>query len=268
MQQLIDSWQGGDLYEQFMGRWSKVIAQVFLQWLPVSEDKRWLDVGCGTGALSRLVLGKKQAKEVLAIDASPEFIAFARKIDRDPRLHFGVALAQSVPAQSQYFDAVVSGLVLNFVPRPEQAVAERVRVTKPGGIVTAYVWDYAEGMQMLRYFWDAAVALDASAGELDEGVRFPFSHEDRLKALFVDSGLEAVTSRAVEAPTIFSSFEDYWRPFFSGVGPAPGYLVKLNGRQQTALRERLELSLPRSESGAISLMARAWAVRGMVTRDS
>jgi hypothetical protein len=145
-----------------------------------------------------------------------------------------------------------------------------VRVAKPGGVVAVYVWDYAEGMEMLRYFWDAAIALDAKAVELDEGVRFPLNHEGELKKLFVNSGLEAVTSRAIEAPTIFSSFEDYWRPFFGGVGPAPGYLVNLNDSQQVALKERLELSLPKSEGGTISLTARAWAVRGRVqgkTRD-
>jgi SAM-dependent methyltransferase len=262
MQKVIDSWQSGNPYEQFMGRWSKLIAQEFLQWLPVPGNKGWLDVGCGTGALSSLVLSTKQPKEILAIDSSPEFTAFGRKMIKDPRLQFEIALAQSLPAEANYFDAVISGLTLNFIPQPEQAMAEMVRVTKPSGIVAAYVWDYAEGMQMLRLFWDAVVDLDDSALELDEGVRFPLCQETKLKKLFMDSGLREVKLKSIEVPTIFSNFEDYWQPFLSGIGPAPSYVMNLDDAQRVALKERLQLRLPKSENDNIWLVARALAIQG------
>jgi ubiquinone/menaquinone biosynthesis C-methylase UbiE len=239
MQNKNDSWFAGNPYDRFMGRWSKLIAQEFLHWLPVPDNKGWLDIGCGTGALSSLVLATKHPKEILAIDSSPEFIAFGRKMNTNPRLRFEVASAQSLPAASNSFDVVISGLALNFVPQPEQAVTEMVRVTKPGGTVAAYVWDYAEGMQMLRLFWDVVVALDKNASELDEAVRFPICRETKLKKLFRDSGLQEVKLRSVEVPTNFSSFDDYWQPFLSGVGPAPGYVMNLDKNQRAALRERL-----------------------------
>jgi len=264
MQDKNDSWFAGNPYERFMGRWSKLIAREFLRWLPVPENKGWLDIGCGTGALSSLVLATKHPKEILAIDSSPEFITFGRKINKDPRLRFEVALAQSLPVETNYFDAVISGLALNFVPDPEQAVTEMVRVTKPGGIVAAYVWDYAEGMQMLRKFWDGVIALDKNAVELDEAVRFPLCREAKLKQLFLDCGLREVKLRSIEVATNFSGFEDYWQPFLSGVGPAPSYVMSLDDSKRVALKEKLRQSLPTSENGNIPLVARAWAIQGKV----
>lgn len=262
MHQPADSWQGGYAYEQFMGRWSKPVAQEFLHWLPVPENMAWLDVGCGTGVLSQTVLHVKQPKSVLAIDSSPQFIAFAQEANQDPRLHFEVALAQSLPAESHHFDAAVSGLVLNFIPQPEQALAEMKRVTKPGGMVAVYLWDYAEGMQMLRHFWDAAVQLDENAAKLDEGPRFPLCQKGNLVKLFLESGLQAVSFRSIEIPTVFANFEDYWRPFLSGVGPAPGYVMTLSESQRSGLKERLRVMLPVAADGTISLSARAWAAQG------
>jgi SAM-dependent methyltransferase len=264
MQNKNDSWFAGNPYERFMGRWSTLIAREFLHWLPVPEHKAWLDIGCGTGTLSSLVLSTKHPKEILAIDSSPEFIAFGRNMNTDPRLRFEVALAQSLPAELNYLDAVISGLALNFVPEPEQAVVEMVRVAKPGGIVAAYVWDYAEGMQMLRLFWDVVVALDKNALEFDEAVRFPLCQETKLKKLFKDGGLQEVKIRAIEVATNFSNFDDYWQPFLSGVGPAPSYVVILDPTRRAALKKQLQLSLPTSENGNISLIARAWAIQGTV----
>jgi SAM-dependent methyltransferase len=264
MQQPADSWQSGYAYEQYMGRWSQLIAQEFLDWLPVAEGKNWLEAGCGTAVLSQTILHNKRPNAIFAIDASPSFIAFAQKTNKDPRLHFSVALAQSLPAVSHHFDATVSGLVLNFVPQPEQAVAEMKRVTKPGGIVAAYLWDYAEGMQILRYFWDAAVHLDPNAASLDEGIRFPLCQQGKLAELFRDTGLRDVQSRPIEVTTLFASFEDYWRPFLSGVGPAPSYVMRLNESQRSALKEQLQTTLPAAADGSIPLIARAWTVQGKV----
>ena len=158
---------------------------------------------------------------------------------------------------------MVSGLVLNFVPDPAAAVAEMTRVARPGGAVAAYVWDYRDGMELMRRFWDAAVALDPVARELDEGQRFgPMCRPEVLAALFRDAGLRRVEARAVDVPTRFRDFDDYWMPFLGGQGPAPGYAMTLSENRRAALRERIRADLPIASDGSISLSARAWAVRG------
>jgi hypothetical protein len=136
------------------------------------------------------------------------------------------------------------------------------RVVRAGGTVAVYVWDYADGMQVMRFFWDAAVALDHAAAELDEGRRFPLCAPSALDALFRDAGLDEVDTRAIDVPTRFRDFDDYWSPFLGGQGPAPGYAAALDDRRRTALRERLEATLPVAADGSIPLTARAWAVRG------
>ncbi len=264
MQNMSDSWLSGNPYERFMGRWSILVAQRFLEWLDIPPARIWSDVGCGTGSLTKLILETYQPKEIFSFDPSEDFISYAQRLIADPSVHFKVDLAQSLELHSHSIDAVVSGLALNFMPQPGQALSEMIRVAKPGGIVAAYVWDYAEGMQMLRYFWDAAVALDGDAAELDEGVRFPLCQEARLRTLFLESGLREVTLKSVEVPTVFSDFEEYWHPFLGGIGPAPSYVMNLKNTQRNALEERLQSSLPRSENGTISLVARAWAIQGTV----
>src|SRR5918995_6547659 len=191
-----DAWDSGDAYEPYVGRWSRHVAREFLGWLAVPPGGRWLDVGCGTGALAQTVLALATPSEVVGIDPSPAYVAFARGRVNDPRVGFEVGDAQALQAAPATFDAVVSGLVLNFVPEPERAVSEMVRVARPGGVVAAYVWDYAEGMRMMRHFWDAAVELDPSAGELDEGRRFPLCAPEPLVDLWERSGLGKAEVRA------------------------------------------------------------------------
>jgi SAM-dependent methyltransferase len=172
-----------------------------------------------------------------------------------------VGEARRLPLRPGTFDGVVSGLVVNFVQPPEAALAEMVRVAQPGGLVAAYVWDYAGQMQLLRYFWDSAVALDPAAAELDEGLRFPICRPDRLEALFSRAGLRHVESRPIEVPTRFRDFDDYWSPFLGGQGPAPGYVMRLDTSGRVRLQDRLRASLPADTDGTINLVARAWAVR-------
>jgi hypothetical protein len=159
---------------------------------------------------------------------------------------------------------VVSALVLNFVPRPDAALAEMRRVTRAGGWVGGYVWDYAEGMQLIRRFWDAATALDPAAAELDEARRFPLCRPEPLRALFATGGLSDVDVEEIVARTRFADFDDLWGPFLGGQGPAPGYCVALPPERRHALRERLRGTLPTASDGSITLTARAWAVRGRV----
>lgn len=259
-----DGWASGAAYEPYVGRWSRLVAREFLNWLAVPAGKRWLDVGCGTGALSKTILAHAAPSAVMGIDPSASYIAFARAQGLDGRVSFMVGDARSLPAEAGRYDAVVSGLVLNFVAEPDQALAEMVRVVRPGGMVAAYVWDYAGGMQLMRYFWAAAVALDPAALEFDEGRRFfPLCQPDPLADLFNVAGLRQVRICAIDVPTVFRNFDDYWSPFLGGQGPAPGYAMSLSEDRRAALRERVRASLPVAPDGSIPLIARAWAVHGL-----
>ena len=198
----------------------------------------------------------------MGVDPSEPYVAFARAHVDDPRASFEVGSAMALAAQAAAYEAVVAGLVLNFVPQAETAVAEMARVTRPGGSVAAYVWDYAEGMGLMRRFWDAAVALDASTTSLDEGQRFPLCRPEPLTRLFNGTSLRDVQVRAIDLPTVFRDFDDYWSPFFGGQAPAPAYAMSLTDERRLVLRERIRASLPIEPDGSIHLSARAWAVRG------
>jgi SAM-dependent methyltransferase len=256
-------WASGDAYEPYVGRWSRSVAREFLAWLAVPKGSRWLDVGCGTGALSATILENASPAEVVGIDPSDGFIAYARARITDPRARFEVGDARALPSAAAAFDAVVSGLALNFIPEPAAAVSEMARVARPGGIVGAYVWDYSAGMELMRRFWDAATALDPAAVALDEGPRFAhICRPEACSALFTSAGLRDVTTRAIDIPTHFSDFDDYWTPFLGGQGPAPAYVATLDAGHRSALRDRLRATLPVESDGSIHLTARAWAVKG------
>jgi SAM-dependent methyltransferase len=257
-----DTWAAGKLYEPYVGRWSRLVAKDFLAWLAPASDLDWLDVGCGTGALTEVIVKHAKPRSVKGVDASERFIEHARAHVDDPRATFDVADAQSLPLESARFGVAVSGLVINFVPNPLVALREMARVVRPGGVVAAYVWDYAGSMQLMRHFWDAAVELDSGARELDEGRRFPLCRPDALAGLLRQAGLDEVEGRAIDVPTEFSDFDDYWTPFLGGQGPAPGYAMSLGEERRAALRERIRARLPVGADGSIDLVARAWAVRG------
>ena len=260
-----DTWASGASYESYIGRWSRLVARQFLTWLDVQSDAQWLDVGCGTGALSQTILDTASPHAVLGIDSSEGYIEFAREQIQDPRVAFRLGDAQALPVESAAaYDAVVSGLVLNFFPQPSQALSEMIRAVRIGGIVAAYVWDYAGRMQLMRYFWDAAVALDGEVFALDEGQRFPLCQPKPLRQLFQTAAhLGKVEVHLIDVVTAFRDFDDYWSPFLGGQGPAPGYTMSLSEERRVALREHIRLTLPTSPDGSIHLVARAWAVRGV-----
>jgi SAM-dependent methyltransferase len=255
-------WAAGDAYEAYVGRWSRRVAAEFVRWLDVPAGRRWLDVGCGTGALTATVLAAADPSEIIGVDPSEQFLATAAGRITDARAGFRAGDARWLPLPDHHVDVVVSGLALNFVPEPARAAAELARVTRPGGVAAAYVWDYAGGMAMMRYFWDAATELDSAAAELDEGPRFPVCRPEALRQLWVDAGLDPVTVRPIDIPTVFADFDDYWTPFLGGQGPAPGYAMSLVEERRQALRELLRDRLPAGPDGSIPLTARAWAVRG------
>jgi SAM-dependent methyltransferase len=258
-----DTWERGNPYERYVGRWSRQVAPPFLSWLDIPSSRRWLDVGCGTGALCAAIADRCSPASVSGVEPSDGFLETARENLADRvALHQGSATA--IPLGDASVDVVVSGLVLNFVPDQQAALAEMARVTGTGGTIAAYVWDYAGKMELMRYFWDAAVELDPGAAKLDEGPRFPLCRPEALETLFTDAGLDGVEVKPIDIPTRFAGFDDYWQPFLGGQGPAPAYAMSLDESARAALRDRIRENLPAAADGSISLIARAWAVRATV----
>ena len=253
-------WASGDAYEPYVGRWSRLVAREFLSWLNPPHNISWLDVGCGTGALSQTILELTKPSFVQGIDQSDDYVHYARKRVNDTRAKFNQGDASNLPFPNASFDHVVSGLAINFVPGAP--VLEMARVAKNEGTLAVYVWDYAGEMQLMRYFWDAAGALDPRARELDEGVRFPQCRPEPLQALFTGAGLADVQVRPIDVPTRFRDFDDYWTPFLGGQAPAPGYAISLSEDRRTELREYLRARLPYDGDRSIPLIARAWAISG------
>jgi SAM-dependent methyltransferase len=258
-----DKWVAGDAYEAYMGRWSRALARAFVEWLQPKPSGNWLDVGCGTGALTSAICDLSKPMSVVACDPSGPFVEHARRSLSDDRVSFVVAGAGALPRRDDGFDQIVSGLVLNFLTEPQRAVEAMRERLRPGGGVGAYVWEYSDGMEFLRFFWDEAVSLDPGAAALDEGRRFPLCHAPALASLFRAAGLADVDTRPLEIPTDFATFDDYWTPFLRGTGPAPGYAASLDAMSRDALRERLRRRIRPGPDGRISLRARAWAVRGL-----
>jgi len=258
-----EQWTAGNRYEAYVGRWSRLVARKFIEWLRLPARLRWLDVGCGTGALTQTILASAAPAEVMGIDPSKEFIAAARDLVQDKWVRFQTGEARALPLEDTVFDVVVSGLLLNFVPAPATAIAEMRRVVRGGGTIALYVWDYAGEMQMMRHFWNAATALNPSARPLDEGERFLICKPGNLLALFKDCGIREPECTILDVATVFRNFDDLWSPFLGGQGPAPTYLGTLSEDRQTRLREHVRAHLPIAKDGSIHLIARAFAVRGI-----
>lgn len=262
MPNVDDRWAAGSAYEDFMGRWSRQLALEFVAWLKIPGGAHWLDVGCGTGALTNAICGLARPASVLGCDPAAPFVDYARRHSQDRRASFVVAGAGDLPSREEGYDCVSSLLALNFFPDAEAAVREMRSLSSTQATVSACVWDYAGRMEFLRRFWDAATALEAAARELDEGERFPLCRPDALVELFRRGGLHDVRCEAIEIPTEFASFDDYWRPLLGGTGPAPSYVASLDVDRRAALARRLAEALQAGTNGPIVLAARAWAVRG------
>jgi len=259
-----DSWASGENYEAYVGRWSKQVAGRFIEWLAIAPGRDWLDVGCGTGAVTRTIVALREPRRVVAVDQSEAFLRFALAATDDERVSFQPGDAQDLPFDADAFDVAVSGLVLNFVSEPERMAREMARVVRPGGVIALYVWDYAGEMQMMRHFWDAVRETDP-ASDLDEGRRFPIANLAALRELFGCVGLRQIDTNVIDIPTVFTNFDDYWRPFLGGTGPAPVYVQSLSDAARLDLCEALRRRLPVQPGGTISLIARALAIRAKVT---
>ena len=258
----------GEAYDVFMGRWSDRLAPLLVQFAGVTDGDDVLDVGSGTGSLTAAVAAAAPSSRIVGIDRSEPYVAVARARHRSQQVRFEVGDAQQLRFEDASFDRTLSLLSLNFVPDPEKALAEMIRVTRPGGAVAAAVWDYGEGMEMLRAFWDEAVALAPRADRKDER-HMPFSRCGELPTLWRTHHLQDVCDTPLTIETQFSSFEDYWSPFLQQQGPAGAQVATLSPsdreRLQLKLRQRL---LGERPNGPITLHARAWAVRGVVPSNS
>ena len=256
----------GDAYERFMGRWSRKIAVPFVQFAKVESGDVVLDVGSGTGAVTGAVAALSPSICIVGIDPAAGFVEFARAHHPGAFIRFEVGDAQQLQFADRSFTRALSLLNLNFIPDPGKALQEISRVTQPGGTVAAAVWDYGQGMEMLRAFWDEAVALNAGADARDER-HMPLAADGELAALFRQQGLQEIVNDALTVETRFSSFDDYWLPFLDRQGPAGAYAASLPAPDAEQLRLRLRRRLLSDGPDApIVLRARAWAVRGTVSR--
>jgi SAM-dependent methyltransferase len=260
--ELGDGWSRPEAYDAYMGTWSRLAAREFLDWLDPDADGTWLEVGCGTGALTSAISDRAAPRSIVACDPAAPFIAHNKARSGDRRVAYVVADASALPQRDGGFDFVVSGLVLNFLAEPSHALAAMAERCHPGGVVAGYVWDYAGGVDLLRYFWESAVALDPRAAAWDEARRFGAWNLPFAAALFQAAGLADIEAEALTVEMAFASFDDYWRPFLGGAGPGPSYVASLPEDRRALLAQHLRAELPRSRDGTIALAARAWALRG------
>jgi SAM-dependent methyltransferase len=257
-----DRWTSGSHYDQWMGRWSRLLAQEFLKWLNLPAGLRWIDVCCGSGIVTEAIVERNAPARVVGVDVSSEQITFARQHHASLNATFETADATALPFADASFDVAVCGLGLNYIPNPTKGMEEFCRVTRPAGTVAVYLWDYVQGARFLRKFWDAATAIDPEASALDQALRFPICTEEGLRGIFEQANLQDLTLHALDVVTRFTSFDDYWEPLLTGQGSAPNYLAARDKRIQAEIRERLRATLPANAGGAIELPARAWAIRG------
>lgn len=255
-----ENWVAGNDYDYFMGRWSRLVARNFVEQLALPANLIWLDIGCGTGALTQAIQAYGKPLSTFGLDPSYNFVRHtSQQLDE---AHFFVSDGGNLALRAHAVDVVVSGLALNFIPNPDRSLADMYRITKSGGTVAAYVWDYSDKMEFLRYFWDVSCQLDEEAIYLHEGKRFPICQQDNLGQLWQNAGLQNVTVEAIDILTHFDSFEAYWHPFTVGNFPAPKYLSSLTSTGQENLKTRLQNILPTEADQSINLIARVWAVRG------
>jgi SAM-dependent methyltransferase len=256
-----DRWTSGADYDQWMGRWSRLLAREFLKWLDLPQGLQWIDICCGSGMVTEAIVEHCQPAYVTAIDASPEQIEFASHHRAQPNVTFQTGDALAMPFADSSFDVAVCGLGLNYIPNPALGLQEFRRVVRPEGRIAAYVWDYSQGTRFLREFWDAAIAVDREALDFDQARRFPMCTPEGLLALFEQAGLQDSTVHALNIVTRFKNFDDYWQPLLTSQGSAPNYLATRDERCKSSIRDRLGAALPVNVQGEIELPARAWAVR-------
>lgn len=255
-------------YERFMGRWSRQVAPQLVKFAGLRDGELVLDIGSGTGAIATAATLAAPSARITGVDPSSSYVKYAQERATSDRLRFVVGDAQALEMPAASFDRVMSLFVMNFIPDRAKALREMIRVTRRGGVIAAAVWDYGDGMQMLRVFWDEAVALDASVTARDER-NMPLCKPGELAALWREQGLSQVEEQPLTIPMSFSAFDDYWEPFLGRQGPAGAYVASLSPTRRDALRDRIrQRLLVNGPDRSFTLQARAWAVRGAVASGS
>jgi ubiquinone/menaquinone biosynthesis C-methylase UbiE len=257
-----NSWNNSELYNEFMGKWSSIVAKEFINWLIREnnfEQKKWLDVGCGTGALSFEILKKTKPLSVVGIDPSKEYLPKKTQFENST---FLVGSAENHQFRNSEFDIIVSALALNFMTNKENSIRKILKILKPGGTFALYVWDYAEKMEFLRYFWNAVVQENPESVKFDEAQLFPICNRDKLKKLFIDCGIKEIFENDIVIETKFDNFDQYWNSFLGGQGPAGQYILSIEEKRRNDIKSYLKESIPISKDGSINLIARAFAIKG------
>jgi SAM-dependent methyltransferase len=255
---------GAQAYERFMGQWSRELAPQLVRFAGAKDGEAVLDVGSGTGALAAAIAAAVPSSRITGIDPAAPYVAFARSRRGSDTVTFEVGDAQQLRFSDRSFDRVLSLLVVNFIPDRARAMKEMIRVTRPGGTIAAAVWDYGDGMQFLRVFWDEVIAQDPGADAKDER-HMPVCRAGELASLWREHGLQDVEETALTVPTRFASFDDYWSRFLEKQGPAGAHVAAMSEKDREQLRLRLRKRLIGDGADRpIEMTARAWAVRGRV----
>lgn len=250
-----------DAYDRYVGRYSAALARELIAFAAVRAGHRALDVGCGPGALTKQLAHILGTDHVAAADPSQNFVAACR--ERNPGVRVKLAPAEALPFADDEFDHVLSQLVVNFLTDAPTGLAEMRRVARPGGVITGCTWDYAEGMTLIRTFFDAAIALDPAAVDRDEGRHMRYCRPEELRDLWAEAGLSDVEAQSLTVRAAYGDFDDLWSPLEYGVGPAGAYVVLLEPARRAALREELRRRLGVGDA-PFELTARAWAATGRV----
>jgi SAM-dependent methyltransferase len=245
-----------DSYDQFMGRYSKVLAPLFADFAGVGSNERLLDVGCGPGALTSELVRRSPASLVAAVDPSPPFIAATGQ--RFPDVDVRLASAEDLPFEDSLFDVSLTQLVVHFMTDPAAGLREMGRVTRSGGLVAACVWDHAGGGGPLSLFWAAARSMDPGVHDESD---LPGTRQGHLGELFAEAGLTDIFETPLDIAVEHHSFEEWWEPFTLGTGPAGVYTAALEPGRRHELREKCRVMLP---PAPFEITARAWAARAHV----
>ena len=253
----------GAAYDAFMGRWSRAVGPVFLDWLAAPKKAAWLDVGCGTGAFTTLIVKTCKPARVSAVDPGAAQIDFARRQPVAKRADFRVADAQALPFSDGTFDVVASALVINFIPDRARGVAEMRRVARPYGMVGGYVWDFAADRSPS---WPFNRALQSLGIEPPQLPGTPVSTLDGLTALFAGAGLDDIATRAIEVTHAFKDFDTFWRTQTPLMHPVGKLVAAMSEADRAALMAAVRAQVPAGPDGKIAYAARANAVKGRVPR--
>jgi SAM-dependent methyltransferase len=248
----------GAAYERRMGRWSRLVGEIFLEWLAVPAGLRWLDVGCGNGAFTEVVIARGAPAAVSAVDPSEGQLSYARARESARLAEFRVGDAQALPYADRSFDAAVMALAISFIPDPLKAAREMVRMVKPGGVVATYMWDLPGGglpvAPMYRTLESLGIPISLPGTEV--------SRRDGMAALWVEAGLRSVETRVIRIPVAYSGFDEFWESYRVPEGPAGLVIRKMSPPEIERLKTRLREHLPIAADGSISYEAFANAVKG------